>query len=345
MIKAKSTKLRDLITLRILFKETDKDHFINSTGLNERLKPYDLECDRRVLQNNVKALREFGFDIKSQGGGKNSGIWIGKRPLESLKLDKVIFAVSTNPYLSKEQSNEILNCLKPLVTVYDEEKLVSIIDTNPDLQADDTLYGVYSTISKAIINRRRVRYFTNHMKYRKETQSLASRISKEVLFTPKWIYHAKGELYMVGYNNTVEEPRAVALKSIVDIKIAPKMQKEVTEASLKILDNTIPEEYIPEDKEIVIYKGPVDFFCKNRHIEELYNRFGPPCKPIAVNSRHKATYSVSEAVVTTKTLFWMSGINGHEIRLKGPVKLIKSVRDYYAYLSSTLTKAVIVSNL
>ena len=221
---------------------------------------------------------------------------------------------------------------------------MALTETSPDLKADDKLYDVYCTISEAISTKRRVRYFTEHMRCRKETQTLASRISKGVLFTPKWLYQTKGELYMVGYSNTREKARAVNLKSIVDIKIAPKFSWDITEKSLEILDGTKPQDYIPEDKEIVIYEGPVDFFCRDRYVEELYNRFGPPCKPVAVNSRHKATYSVSEAVITTKTLFWLSGIKEYEIRLKGPNKLIESVHKYYSNLSSTLTKAVIVSN-
>lgn len=149
---------------------------------------------------------------------------------------------------------------------------------------------------------------------------------------------------MVGYSNTREKARAVSLKSIVDIKIAPKFSWDITEKSLEILDGTKPQDYIPEDKEIVIYEGPVDFICKDKYIGELYHRFGPPCKPVTINSHHKTAYSVSEAVITTKTLFWLSGIKEYEIRLKGPNKLIESVHKYYSNLSSTLTKAVIVSN-
>lgn len=328
----------------VLFKRTDKEHCINSVSLNEYLKPYDLECDRQVLRTTVKTLREYGFDIKSKGGGKGGGFWLDKHPLETSKLNKMIFAIATNPHLSKEQSNEILSCLKPFVTIYDEEKLMSIIDTNHDVKVEDTLYDVYCTVSKAINDGRRVRYFTRHMKYRKDTQTLASRISKGVLFTPKWLYQSKGKLYMIGYDNTNERAQTVDLNSIIDIKIAPKLSKEITENSLNALNKTAPRDYVPEDKEIVIYKGPVDFFCKDRYVEELYNRFGPPCKPVAINSRHKATYSVSEAVITTKTLFWISGISEYEIRLKGPDKLIKSVQDYYSDLSATITKAVIISS-
>ena len=342
--KVKSTKLRDLITLHTLFKKTDEDHCINSVKLNEYLKPYELECTPRVLRTTVKTLREFGFDIRVKGGGKRCGIWLGNHPLETSKLKKIIFAIATNPHLSKEQANEILSYLNPLVTVYNEDKLVAITDTNPDLQANDTLYDVYCTISEAISKKRRVRYFTEHMRYRKETQTLASRISKGVLFTPKWLYQTKGELYMVGYNNTGERAQAVNLKDIVDIKISPKLNAEKTESSLKLLDEIEPQDYVSEDKEIIIYKGPVDFFCRDRYIEELYNRFGPPCKPVAVNSRHKATYSVSETVITTKTLFWLSGIEDYGIRLKGSNKLVESVQEYYSNLSSTITKAIIVSN-
>ncbi len=342
--KVKSTKLRDLITLKTLYKKSDEDHCINSAKLNEYLKPYDLECTPRVLRTTVKTFREYGLDIRTKGGGKKCGIWLGSHPLEASKLNKIIFAVATNPHLSKEQATEILSYLKPLVTEYQEENLVAITDTNPDLNGNNELYDVYCTISEAINKKRRVRFFTQHMRYRKETQTIAIRLSKGVLFTPKWLYQSNGEIYMIGYNNTGEREQAVNISTITSIKTAPKIQREITENSLKYLDGSRPEGFIPEEKETIIYTGPIEFFCKDRYIEELYNRFGPPCKPVAVNSRHKATYSVSEAVITTNTLFWLSGIEEYGIRLKGPDILIKSVQEYYSNLSSTMTKAIIVSN-
>ena len=102
---------------------------------------------------------------------------------------------------------------------------MALTETSPDLKVDDKLYDVYCTISEAISKKRRVRYFTERIRFNKDNQTFANKISKGVLFTPKWLYQVKGELYMVGYSNTREKARAINLKSIVDIKLAPKFSR------------------------------------------------------------------------------------------------------------------------
>ena len=131
MAKPKSMKLRTLVTLHALFKHSDATHRMNSIKLNDFLRPYNLDCTSRVLNDTVRVLREFGVDVRNKGVWENQGIWIQDRPLPDAELNQLIFAVTTNPHLSKSQATEILQNLQPFVTVYQEHLLQGFVDCTP----------------------------------------------------------------------------------------------------------------------------------------------------------------------------------------------------------------------
>ncbi len=133
-MKVKSAKLRTFAILYAFYKYSDEKHRLNSSSLNKLLAPYGLECDKSVIRNTVKRLREFGVNVGYKGFWGTAGFWLADRPLSDDKLNELIYAVRSNPNLSTEQANSILNSLKPLVTVYQENLLaLPVLSTDTDM--------------------------------------------------------------------------------------------------------------------------------------------------------------------------------------------------------------------
>ena len=60
-----------LYLLRILQKETDEEHYLNSQQLIERLEKYDISAERKSIYDDIARLTDFGYDIihvKTKGG-------------------------------------------------------------------------------------------------------------------------------------------------------------------------------------------------------------------------------------------------------------------------------------
>ena len=336
-MKAKSIKLITIVALHALYKHTDAEHRFNTPKLNKLLEPYGLKCTWRVLKDTVKALREFGVDVRTPGVRNLNGVWIEDRPLSDPYLNRLIFAVTTNPHISKTQATDILSCLKPVVTDYQEDKLVGVVDTISEADADDTLFYTYSVICEAIRLKQRVRYSTKYMHYNKETQTVSARTNCGDIFTPKSIEQVNGELYMVGYLNRTKKIRAVNLRDIVNIDLSLSHKKERRAEIQSVLDKVDPREYVPGKRETVVYKGKVTFYCRASLVGEVYSKFGPPTEPVTKDVRGRTTYTVSDAVITSKTLHRLEGVRNHGIRLIGPDALLKSVRRYYTAQTDVIT--------
>ena len=338
MAKPKSMKMRTLVTLRALLKYSDANHRMSSIKLNEHLRPYGLNCTSRVLSDTVRVLKEMGVDVRHKGEWDNQGVWIEDRPLPDYELKRLIFAVTTNPHLSRQQQTDILQALKPFVTVYQEEMLQGFVDTESVIDADDALYWTYSVIQEAIAAKRRVRYTVDYIKYDKNSRTVAPCREWATLFTPKCIYQTKGELYMVGYNNTDRCADAVNLKDISSIKLAFKHKDPKAQFVCQWIADIVPAQWVPGEAREVIYEGPVTFQCRGQYTAALYRRFGAPDGGVSKDVRCQTTYTVSRAQLTSEDLHWLSQIPDCGIRIIGPEALVRDVDNYYMRFSRALAQ-------
>ena len=336
MAKPKSLKLRTLISLHALYKYSDENHRFTTAKLNEHLRPYGLECSRRVLGETAAALREFGWDIRQKGQWDNQGVWLHNRPLSDSDLNRLVFAVSTNPNLSQNQATDILRSLKPFVTVYQEPVLCGTVDTEQNVEMDDTLYWVYAVVHEAITLRRRVRYTVDYVQLNKETQLPEQKQEWPTLFTPKSIYQSGNGLYMVGYNHPDKRLAAVNLKDVTDIKIAYKHNDRYAEETRRSLEGLVAKDLVPGESDPVVYAGPITFCCKGQYVGELYRRFGPPSEPVQKDRRGRATYATTEAEITIETLSWLERIPGLGIRIAGPNEARAAIDAYFEETSQRL---------
>lgn len=343
MAKPKSMKLRTIVTLRALLKYSDANHRMNSIKLNEHLRSYGLDCTGRVLRDTVHILREIGIDVRHKGEWDNQGIWIENRPLPDHELNRLIFAVSTNPHLSKDQATDILQSLKPFVTVYQEPQLQGLVETISSFAVKNDLYDIYAVINEAIATKRRVRYSTKYVKYIDEKRVLEEKEQWTTLFTPKCIYQAENALYMIGYNNTDRRCDAVNLKDIASIKMAFKHKDPKAAIVKEWIADIDPTELTPGEKKEILYEGPVTFYCRGQYVSFLHQMFGEP-EEIEKDARCRTTYTVKHARITSETLFKLSQIPNRDVRIIVPQSLTEAIKNYYGRLAVELLNPVIPAN-
>lgn len=335
-MKAKSVKLRMLITLEALFKHSDKNHRISSTKLNEYLRPYGLECTRRVLADTIAAMRDFGLDVRCMGTWDQRGAWLESRPISDATLRQLVFAVSTNPYLSEDQARESLDALKPFLTVYQEAMLNCKVENRNHFAIRENVFRAYTTACEALDLNRRIIYTVNQIGYDRKTGEVYSREQWKTLFTPKCLYQDGQEIYMVGYNHPDKHIEAVKLSDVVNVRIATKHSDPNGEIIQELLRDVDPRDHIPNGHRASIYRGPVIFKCRGQHLKELVDRYGMPDEPVKKNKAGHTTFILHDVEIGADTLIWLSQIPRHGIRIKGPQELIDAVSSHNAKVINTL---------
>lgn len=337
-MKAKSIKLRMLITMIALMKHSDEEHRLNTRKLNMFLNPYGLECDNRSIADTIRVMKEYGFNIQSKGAGFAYGAWLEDRPLDAENLNALIFAVSTNPYISKSESERILQLLSPFVTSFQEPLLKSWVDKLYEPDGNNNLCKKYTTIREAISANRGLRYNATFYQYDNEKKEIITE-NKWLRITPKSIYQHDGVLYMIGYNHDTRHVEAVDLSFINDVKFFYQ-NTEPTAYTNQILASIEPKKHIENtDKKSnhFFYKGPIELNCKKKYFRELHEMFGPPCEPVDRDSRGKYTYTVSNTKLDTEKLNYIANVIDNGISIIGPKVLVDKIHTYYEAISKVIT--------
>ena len=246
--KDNSYKSRTLLAIYTLWKHTDEEHKISSSAISKYLEPYGLKYTDKALRDTVRKLRDLGIDIRSTGQEKGrSRVWWANRPLCDETLDKLVFAVKTNPYISAEQEAEIMESLIPLVTEFQEEKLKSSIKHLNKAKYNEEMYKFYSEVQCAIELGKKVIYTKKDIKCDPKTKMSEEFVSKPMSFTPNCVCENKSNLYMFGYNHTKHQIEAVPMEDILTLRLSRRYKgRKVGRCDIEIesLNTVDPTEYI-----------------------------------------------------------------------------------------------------
>ena len=335
-MKVKSTKQRMLVTMHTLFKLSDRDHRINITKLNQQMQELDLECTSGALIDTVEAMREFGLDVRSKGAWDRRGVWLESRPISEDMLRRLVFAISTNPYLPQTQIRECLDSLRPVMTVYQEAELLNVPEVHNEATVDEAFADRYFKVFEAIRQKQQLCYTTNGIRFDRKSGEIHLRERRKTRFTPKCLYRDENRICMVGYNHTDKCVNAVDLSDIVSLcPPTHQMNTAIDDTEGALLDVDLGK-YVPRSCSPVIYRGPAVFMCRGRHLKELVDRFGMPDEPVKKNHSGHATFILHKAEIRPDTLVWLSQIPVHGIRVKGPKDLVEAVRSHCAKEINTL---------
>lgn len=333
-MKPKSGKLRFLLILQALFKYTDKDHRLNMVKLNEYLRPYNLDGESKILQDTVTALREFGFDVKQEGCRGNRGVWIENCLMPKELLKQLVFALDTNPYLTREQVDEYLNTLKPFVTVYQEPMLQSIVEMK--CSVDGHTCSLYHLVAQAIVQKKRIRIALRQVRA-VGLGAVETYDSKwKSVFTPKCVCERDKQLYLVGYNHRFKKVQAIDFQEIAAVEFAQKHTMDGIENVWKLLDDVCPEDYLPQKHNRVLYSGSAELCCKRMHLPLLAKRFSGKCRILRKDVKTRELHVLLEADITSRDLEWFAEIPDRQIKIEGPKALKDAVREYYENLCRKL---------
>ena len=96
MRSSDNSRLRIFYVLDYLQKNSHQDHPVRGSQLLEMLqRQHNMDCDRKTIYADIKALQEYGVDIVSVTG-KNGGYYIASRNFELPELKLLIDAVQSS---------------------------------------------------------------------------------------------------------------------------------------------------------------------------------------------------------------------------------------------------------
>ena len=164
-------RLKILYLYKILFEQTDENHYMTMPQIINTLKEdYGITVARKALYQDIEALREFGVDIVLERSN-NAGYSIVNRDFEMPELILLADAVTCSRFFTPKKANDLVNKLKQLCSTHEAK----MIDRNAFVLGDSTfdnksIYFNIDAIHRAISDKKKIsfRYFDYDLKMRRK---------------------------------------------------------------------------------------------------------------------------------------------------------------------------------
>ena len=158
MPKSDNQKLKLLYIRDYLERNSDEEHPVGAQELIEMLAKHGIDCERKAVYSDIRALQDFGLDILNRRG-KSGGYYIGARNFELPELKLLIDAVQSSRFLTEKKSRELIGKLLNECNRFDESLMHRDVVIDRRVKSmNETIYYNVDAIQEAISRGVQIRF-------------------------------------------------------------------------------------------------------------------------------------------------------------------------------------------
>lgn len=317
-----STKIKTLLIYRYLRKFSDEDNPLSSAELIDILKRDGIECERKSIYADVKALNEIGCEVVSTVTPKR-GFYLASREYEPPEVRLLVDAVKSAAFITPEKTRSLISKLRGLLSVNQAAALSPQVYLEGANKCDnEEIYYIIDMLDEAISAKQQVRFKYRTRKIDKENKK--SYTTKVFVVSPYALIWKDDRYYLVCNKDSHDNLMNLRLDRIRNITPLDTPARPVCECS------EYKEEFDPADyssKMFNMFSGRVDTVTLRCHLdlrEQILDRFGTSVPLMAVDIWHFETNV--EAAVSDGFVSWIMQF-GDRIKVMQPQYLADMVRE------------------
>ena len=317
-----STKIKTLLIYRYLRKFSDEDNPLSSAELIDMLKKDGIECERKSIYADVKALNEIGCEVVSTVTPKR-GFYLASREYEPPEVRLLVDAVKSAAFITPEKTRSLISKLRGLLSVNQAAALSPQVYLEGANKCDnEEIYYIIDMLDEAISAKQQVRFKYRTRKIDKENKK--SYTTKVFVVSPYALIWKDDRYYLVCKKDSHDNLMTRRLARIRNITPHDTPARPVCECS------EYKEEFDPSDyssKMFNMFSGRVDTVTLRCHLdlrEQILDRFGTSVPLMAVDIWHFETNV--EAAVSDGFVSWIMQF-GDRIKVMQPQYLADMVRE------------------
>ena len=123
MAKGLYQKCKLLYLMKIFNEQTDENHQLTLAQIQDMLREYDVEADRKTLYDDFEMLSHFGMDIVKEISGGSHKYYLASRDFELAELKLLVDAVQSSKFITNKKSAEMIKKLENLTSIHEASKL------------------------------------------------------------------------------------------------------------------------------------------------------------------------------------------------------------------------------
>lgn len=317
---SRSTRPVLLILSRILLTETDEQHPMNATALEEALLREGYSCERKAIYRHIEALREFGLDIL-RSDAEPRGYYVASRDFELPELRLLVAAVQSSRFISYKKSHELIDKLCALASHSEGAEIRRGVHMHGIPKTDnERVYYTLDALYRAIAANRRVsfRYFD----YTAGKEKIYRHAGEPYLVSPYAVVWDDEKYYLHAYHEKYDAISAFCVDRMEDAGVSDLPRLKTAEYAGYDPSRRARTAFDQFGGEEITVVAEFD----NRLANAVIDRFGDAVSMHPVDGgRFSARFPVE---VSERFLSWLFGF-GDLVRVTAPREVIER---YTAFL-------------
>lgn len=328
-----STKIKTLLIYKYLREFSDEDNPLSSAELIELLKKDGVECERKSIYADVKALNEINCEVVSTASPKR-GFYLASRDFEPPEVRLLVDAVNSAAFITPEKTRALTSKLRSQLSVNQARALAPQVYLEGANKCDnEQIYYVIDMLDEAISAKRRVSFKYRTRKIDKENKK--SYTTKVFVVSPYALIWKDDRYYLVCNKESHDNLMNLRLDRIRNVTRLDTPARPVCECS-DYADEFDPADY--SSKMFNMFSGSVDTVTLRCHLdlrEQILDRFGPSIPLTAVDIWHFETNV--KAAVSDGFVSWIMQFSD-KIKVIQPKYLAQMVYDKAQKIAQVYSK-------
>ena len=309
------SKLRPLYLAKILYEQTDEEHYLTTVQLINILEEkYGISAHRQTIKSEIELLRKFGIEIEEVKSVQNR-YNICSRDFENSELKLLIDAVESAKFITAGKSKELVAKLSSLAGFFGAEKLKRNVCCEGRIKSDnERIYIIVDTINEAINEGKKISF--PYFQYNVKKQHQLKHNGEAYVLSPLHLVWNGDFYYLVG----VAEDNTIRNFRVDRIAKCPTILEENSSQA--------PEDFNIDDYINTTFRmfnaehTDVELLCDNDVIDSIIDRFG---ENIKITEAATENFKITVNVATSHIFYsWIFGFGG-KVKILGP----DAVREEY----------------
>lgn len=317
------TKMKLLFIKEFIEKNSDEDHPVSVEDINDMLIAKGIECERKSIYADVKALKEYGMDIISVRQPK-TGYCVCSRDFELPELRLLIDAVQAANFITPKKTKELIKKIGTLCS----EKQAKMLEKQVYIEkrhkcSNEEIYYNIDIINRAIQSGKRISFI--YQKRQLDTvQNKVITNEKEFSVSPYAMIWSNDHYYLIANNQKYNNLMHTRIDRMKKVEILEERSRKFSEVSpyKNYFDSA---DY--SGKIFNMFSGDtqtLEMICDNSMLEDIIDRFGSMAS-IRTGEDETNFLVTTKCVVSDGLVSWLMQFGGR-IEVKEPLTLRNQVK-------------------
>jgi predicted DNA-binding transcriptional regulator YafY len=307
MPREKSKKGRLLALQQYLYHYTDENHPVSTQALIEAMEEMGYSANRKTIKDDIVTLTKFNNDVITNVSRRNS-FFMGSRHFEIPELKLLVDAVSSSRFISAGKSENLIEKLTSLASVYQKEQITPRLFTADRIKTDNPqLYYVVDKLIEAVLSGKKVRF--QYQEYDAEKQKVLRNNGEIYINSPYGCLWNDDNYYLIGYSDKWQKVVTFRIDRIIDLEL-------LNEAAVSEPEGFSIADYVKLT--IEMYDGEeqeVELVCENELMKQVIDKFGSGIKTERIS---KTQFKAKVNVAVSNTFYaWAFHFAG-QMRITDP---------------------------